>query len=1391
MKKPRFSPRARRLLAAVLWFAAALPFAAPATSPWDAWRLGYTNFELGQQLRDRGDYTRAREAFVKAREHYDTVRKARPDWNQKVIRERLADCNKSITELDRLLGNNAPAAKPKPAVVSESEKRQSELTLLRTRLAEATVEITELKRAADRRRNYESEIAHLLRDQRIAAEKYALLERRFHELRQESAKPDRRAAELQERLVAERMKNDLAEKKLQTAEASLRRNEQEMLKLRHEIRRLEERQRLDRENSERTRSETESLRSALAEANSARTAARARIAELEKQLAERPAATAPLPSPAATASADRQAELAEMRAQLGSAERRSREFQQQCLRLRRENETLMKRAQESEEARLRFEKERTTLSSELAERTAALELTAGELKNLRLIHAKTEAEFKVLNDRKRDLEARLAKRESDDFRALTNANEARKQLGDRIAALQNANTEERARAEVAEKRVTELNGRLTAAEAAKRKLDAELLALRQQHDAAAAEAAKYRELAPQYAALRRNFTALQQENHENKLAAEAAKPREAELNRIKLRLAELDQLKQSLAREQRLNEELNNARRRQEKELQQLRRVENELAAARRRLAAFTAMEKELETLRQLNRQLTKERAETAKVEEVRKKLIDAEAAQLELFELKKQYAAIVKEAETLRARAAALDAEAAAAAQLRSELAARKTEDARLREALRKSDADIAASSEAKRDVENRNRKLISDVAALQRKNTALEEKNATLEKEKAAALTENTALGKEKAAALTENAALRKEIFAVQAENTALRNRPLPKPEVIVKEIRVPVGAPTAKSDDGSAAETQRKLAAAEAENARIGAELATARRTAEEAKRQTAESAAELATARRAAEEAKRQTAESAAELATARRTVEEAKRQADESAAVVGKLRNEVDALRRRGESESAALREAQQQVAESAAAAGKLRDEADALRRRGESENAAAEAEKNALRADLGKLRTENSRLRTEVALGKSRIGELEAQLPQMEKLRKFNDQLMYARSFEQQLAEARLQLARLSRVQDELARTAKLNSELIEAKKQLEAELARRPRFGNPDLTPSLSIVSANLREKPADYIAAARLALADDSPELAVWNYRKALELDASEPEALAELGMLCLRREEYPDAVRLLTAARATRPGDLKLALAAARANLAVKRAGNARAILEPLLKEHAKLAELQLLLGLALAGGGDNAGAEARLRMAMRCDPRNAEIPLELARLLHHTDATRRNDALSLYEHYRMLGGEADLELEPFFGAQLDNRREVESFLTSAAGEAASGGDYQATAWYCRRLIELNRSPERFVPMLAFAQMKQGSPAAARETLTFHKTTPLGLLVRALIDHLEKDAPAAVLSCRQARALNGNRPVAVPPQWSTLLAELSSVSGENSDTGRELKASFAVGR
>ena len=50
-----------------------------APSPWDSWRSGYTNFEQGESLRERGSYTEALRFFEKARKNYMAVRAARPD----------------------------------------------------------------------------------------------------------------------------------------------------------------------------------------------------------------------------------------------------------------------------------------------------------------------------------------------------------------------------------------------------------------------------------------------------------------------------------------------------------------------------------------------------------------------------------------------------------------------------------------------------------------------------------------------------------------------------------------------------------------------------------------------------------------------------------------------------------------------------------------------------------------------------------------------------------------------------------------------------------------------------------------------------------------------------------------------------------------------------------------------------------------------------------------------------------------------------------------------------------------------------------------------------------------------------------------------------------------
>ena len=204
------------LLAASL---TALSLRAAELSPWDEWRLGYTSFEIGEQKRSRGDYTAALAAFEKSRGHYLAVKRSRPDWNQKVIRERLIACERQIADLRRLLGDKAPApkgggAEPKggaPTAKTETPRGTgsddaAQLRKLRAELAEAKSELEELRSERARRGNYETEIANLLRDRKIAREKYALLEKRCRKLQEELKKPENGFVSLREnamRLVRE------------------------------------------------------------------------------------------------------------------------------------------------------------------------------------------------------------------------------------------------------------------------------------------------------------------------------------------------------------------------------------------------------------------------------------------------------------------------------------------------------------------------------------------------------------------------------------------------------------------------------------------------------------------------------------------------------------------------------------------------------------------------------------------------------------------------------------------------------------------------------------------------------------------------------------------------------------------------------------------------------------------------------------------------------------------------------------------------------------------------------------------------------------------------------------------------------------------------------------
>ena len=1142
------------LVAALL---SALMLRAADLSPWDEWRLGYTNFEIGEQNRSRGNYTAALEAFEKSRIHYQAVKRSRPDWNQKVIRERLSACDKQISELRRLLGNKAPIQQePAPSQNAEvstpverpkTQPREepdyaAQLRRLRAELEEAKAELEELRNERAKRGNYETEIANLLRDRRIAGEKYALLEKRCQQLQEELKKPESALQELRRQLVEKNERLADAEKSIRLLEERLRRGERSAVENNREKNMLRSQLRQAGEERQRLQQEVGALSSSIETERLRLERAKKRIAELEQALRD---AEKNFSTKIADGAAVSQEEIARLRNIASAAEKRADQFQKQCVELRGECDELMKKLESLERLRVKSETDMTALRGEADKQRTRAESLADELANVRELQRRQEEELKRVLAELEPLRARLARRDSEDFKGMVEAREATRKLEAEIAALRTreaelsvALSEEKKTAESLRRELEILRGDVRKAKGAQKSAEQELEKLR-------SDAEKYRELQEKYQTLESNFAALQRENQENRAKVAAASPREAELQRIKLRLVELNQLKSSLGKEQRLNSELMAEKKRMEEELKILREKSSQLSAARKQLEAMKALELELAELRRVNQdavtRLEKMKNLEGELVAAKRALIESGAAQLELHEVKQAYDKVVAER----------NAAASEAARLRDMLA-------ELRERSKRSDSKLRAD-----------------------------------------------------------------------------------------------------KSDTEQALEKTRQQ--------------------------------------------------------------LEEAKRSDSK-------------------------------------------------------------------LRAD--KIGTEQAleKTRQQLEAAKEKLAQMEALAAQLEKLRKLNDELMYARSFEAELVKARAELGELARYKEELAGMVRLNEQLVNEKNELEKELTRRISGSPPEeLDERNRIILAASNEKPEDYVAEGITAESTGNVELAVWNYRKALELERNHPVAAERLGMILLRREEFSEAAQALAIARNSAPGRLDLALALSRAYLGQKRFGNAQAVVEPLLRDNPENGELLVIAALAAADGGDPAKAEKYLKLAIRYMPKSPEPLMELSRVLVRHDSARMDEAAKLYESARIMGAAPDIELEPALGPRLDKRRELELFLTSAMNEAFDGRDYYGAAWYCKQLLEINRRPRYFTPLLALARLLGGESGSARETLTFNDESAQGALVLALIELKDGDKQAFSAAIRRALALNKGKPVVIDIQWRNLGLALDAAGVADRAAGKELARAY----
>ena len=1605
-------------------------------SPWDAWRLGYTCFEQGEASRDRGEYTQALKSFNEALEHYNSVRRARPDWNQRVIARRIADCERECERMKRLLGDSEPtqeamAETGASALRPASQEVAREMEDIRKQLTEAKAELAALRQSTSAQRNYEMEITQLLRDQRVARERYKLLERRYRDLDLASRQPDRQTEELKAQLLEEKMQTEQLRKQIATLErrrkaddaryqtvdtrrrtverqlneklAEIARLTKETMTLRsaenaaaerqrNQIQQLEQirrqlaetekekvdisrelsevreklskseqhvkldprleknlklqiarsqqaqkslQERLDKtlsdmeqlkirlirlqvaeaarqdleksvtaqkndlkslenklaaeksnvvrlqrqlaaldlglkekdnqiklnirrheEERKRFMSELESLKkgkgitvdqrvaalekelTALQEAGrqSAEKAQRqeyeykkltlvkkqleADLAKAEKKLAtdsgagiaklraemenerEKAAKSKRLleadiavltaqNSKNAAAVAEKEAKIKLLQLELNKKEQElskvsansvladeNRKMNEELSALKfrlqkkegdftrlnvdfeslkKQNDDFLKAVAQHKTDKNKLEAEIVSLKADLERERRSSGASAGELQRARELKVEVEQDLKNALDRVSQLEKRLSNRESVDLQHLTAARKERKNLSDKISSLQSENIRLKAENDSFRQSETRQKDELTKLRSEQTVVVAERDRLQEDRKKHLTAIGKLAGVEKNFAKLKKDFAALQNENKENKILVEAAKPREAELAQIKLRLAELDQLKGQLSREQRLNEELKMSNRRLEKERGNAIILRSQLNNANKRIGELEPLTKEIAALKKLNSELASAKDLEAELVQARAKLNSFESVRLELDHSKQRIRKLEMEkleAERQAARARNL---ATGTQLLTAELeSARKT-------------ADEMAKDKALREMElarirsklNEIPRLEAEIESLRSSKTSTGTKDS-VEYQQLKRISEKTRVMSDNLNSLEkENDLLQQELKTLRGENARLRLRAaeaIRLKDVVTRLSDVNKNSGNLTADQKQLLALKQKIAVLEADSAA----LQKARSAQAKELKSGAVLKEQLVSLRKEAAQAKNLRAENVMLKEQNSRLAE-----LDETKKQLALVKLEI--LRLKSQAETAERLQKQLLSAETASA-----EKQAELDRSQRQLAAAAELKKQLLaqKQEASNVQIELARTRSENENIKLQLLRFDALKRELENQKRLTAQLADAKGLEKDLAQAKLKLAEFEQVKSELARVTRYNNELTAIRQRLESELAARPT-AEDRLRDQLDMISTRPTGKPGDFIASGKIAEADGSVELAIWNYEQALKIERNNAQASGRLGNIMLERGNYQRAVELLSNARAVDPGNVELACAASSAYIGLKRYGNALAILSPLAQRMGDDYQVQMLLGKALAGSGDKKQAEVRMKMAIRKAPADVFAPrIEFAKFLVESDIRRLDEAARIYESARVAGAAPDIELEPKLGSRLDERREVSGFLANAAREAEKNGDWKTAGWYYKQLVELGRDKERYLIRQAFALYKNGNSSQALELLTFNRTTALGTLLTAMIQLAGKEYPAMLGSARKAVALNGGKPVLIPADWSAFAVEFESL-------------------
>lgn len=1326
-----------------------------APSPWDAWRSGYTSCEQGEQQYERGNYTTALSLFEKARKSYQSVRSSRPDWNQRVIAERIAECDRKIKELQRLLSavnrrrpstvtqKIAQPAKKTPAkqvtvveiepvsdgsdspeadsaavlelrstlerVRGELAASRKDVIALRTKLMEAQSETAALKKDSGKRNDLEQEISKLMRERRIGQEKYDLLVARCKNLESELSKPNTQIELLNKRIIEERSLYEKENKRAVELEARLQ--ESENMSREHRIARSAAEKvilKLKQEQNQQA-GELQQLQQQLQDSDAKK---RELAGELERsrkhndELAE-----AIKKASTGQKSVENTAVIADLKKNIAERDSRIAEFERKIPEL---NSTISGLNVKLKQEQLQIE----AMKKEFERGREALEKSMKDADILRRRNRTLDVDIKQLSARVAELNKRLETRDSEDFRSAASAREACRKLEKDIVTLQAELVTVRSSANSSSAEIADLKRKLKAADAElqnTRRREVALAAVKEQQSV---ELARLNSVAVEFDELKRNFEALSKENRENRVLLAAAKPKEQELARVKLRLLELDRLKTALSQEQQLNEELRNESRRLAGEVKILRNRSSELDSAKRKMAGLQGVTKELDDLKLIQKSyiehIGKIEPQLANLKirsgELENQLREQKA---QFDQLNKQFISLNKDHDARGVELAALQnvkkrnteldllisSQASEIDRLNSVLnQLRSGDESAMPELLRRRFEELKSEAAKLAPLSEQLAKLQSEYGRFQKEHENVKKRISVLIARCEAAESADERSKHE----LEQLKKLNAELVGMNRKSTVdLKNKL--EPQLAELKIRAGELENQLREKTVSLEQLDKKYQALNSEhNAQSGKLIA-------------------LQDVNKRNSELEKRLAVQTSEIDRLNLTVRQL--QSGEEKFMPTEFRRKLKELR---------------------SAAAKLASINDQLAR---LENT-HEAMKQQFLDRIAKL---NIRCEAAEAFSERRKQELE-------QLRKLNAELVEMNRNSTSALQNKVDQAQLDRLNVEIAAMNKLYSEVTAERDRLNSELDAMRRGITPESSP------VKIDESPEELASSGLIAERNGNIQLAIWNYRQALLADENFRSAHLRLGLILYERRDYAGALPHLSAARGGEKFNLDLSIKTARCQIELKRFGNAKNIVDILLKNHSGDYRVQMLAGLIESGSGSASAAEERLITASRLAPGKPEVYIELARLLGNAVIDRKGEAVKYYEKARALGADPVPDLEKQLSSLLDSRREMIRFLAGAATEAELGRDYGSAVWYYRKLVELK--PEDFVPRLALALHRNNRSAAARETLEFNKPSRLGMAVLTVIELDSKNETAALHAARQSAGAK------LPEDWQAMNMEIAKL-------------------